>query len=57
MNRFFTWNTLSIILMKVSLELKDRDVIRYNPHALVEGMAIATYVMVLRQVITIRGEF
>ena len=24
---------------------KDRDIIRYNPHALIEGMTIAAYVM------------
>ena len=37
---------------------KDRDILRYNPHALVEGMAIAAYVIgATRGYNYIRGEF
>ncbi|MCS3902906.1 NADH-quinone oxidoreductase subunit F [Methylohalomonas lacus] len=37
---------------------KDRDILRYNPHALVEGMAIACYAMGARTGYNyIRGEF
>src|SRR5215472_11963715 len=37
---------------------KDRDILRYNPHALVEGMAIAGYAMRCKTGYNyIRGEF
>ena len=37
---------------------KDRDILRYNPHALVEGMAIAAYAMGVTMAYNyIRGEF
>ncbi len=37
---------------------KDRDILRYNPHQLIEGMAIAAYTMGAgRGYIYIRGEF
>ena len=37
-------NTLSVTLMNLSPgTCKDRDILRFNPHALVEGMAIAGY--------------
>ncbi len=32
---------------------KDRDILRFNPHQLIEGMIIAGYVMVLPSAITI----
>ena len=35
-----------VIPMKVNLALvKDRDILRYNPHQVIEGMAIACYAM------------
>ncbi len=37
---------------------KDRDILRFNPHALVEGMAIASYAMGVRNAYNyMRGEF
>ena len=37
---------------------KDRDILRYNPHALIEGMAIASYAMGVNMAYNyIRGEF
>ena len=37
---------------------KDRDILRYNPHALIEGMAIAAYAMGVTMAYNyIRGEF
>lgn len=37
---------------------KDRDILRYNPHQLIEGMAIASYVMGITVAYNyIRGEF
>lgn len=37
---------------------KDRDILRYNPHAVVEGMAIGAYVMGVRHAYNyMRGEF
>src|SRR6056300_957064 len=37
---------------------KDRDIIRYNPHQLIEGMAIASYTMGVEVAYNyIRGEF
>jgi len=37
---------------------KDRDILRYNPHALIEGLAIACYVMRCKVAYNyIRGEF